>query len=105
MRASAAVGQQITGSFQISGNCRSDRHEGARRSLSGNPQESPAARMPMKDGYAPIIVIVSTSRFLENESDPCARGPGIATYGYASTEIPECKGPAIAIGCLFILRR
>ena len=30
-------------------------------------------------------------------------GPGIATYGYASPDIPEKVKAGIAIGCLFIL--
>ena len=73
MRASAAVSQQITGSFQISGIFRRDRERAARtaasarRPFGGMHSGSSAARalMPMKDGYAPIIAAGLTSRFLE----------------------------------------
>jgi len=125
MRASAAVSQLITGSFQISGSCRRDRRgrptassimplepgsartSGARipgrfpcripRPTATNasaPQqhswESPQPHTPMsmKDGYAPIIVVGSTSRFLEKCMGSTRPGPGIATHGYASLEIP-----------------
>jgi hypothetical protein len=68
MRASVAVSQQITGSFQISGIFRPDRpsvraHGGQRASArQRHAQGSPAAHalLPMKDGHAPIIVADST---------------------------------------------
>jgi hypothetical protein len=57
MRASAAVSQRISGSFQISGNCR--RCSGCRVAASGGP----------------VIAAGPTSRFLENAWDPPALDP------------------------------
>jgi hypothetical protein len=59
----------------------------------------------MKDGYVPLINVGSISRFLENALDPYALDLVSPHTGMLPPEIPgKCKRPAIAVGCLFILR-